>query len=218
MKFIITEEQYNQFRKSTIKRFLRRVSHRLDEIVDSSIEHVLDFLSRGHNSHYLTEIRVEGFANRVVFDTFEYIYESYIEPDVYFSDEEQDIIKDYLHDRYDAHIRDKYLTYLSDNNLNESKELSREDKYQIKWKRFETFMKRRDDEIKDYISQHTHAYTYDIDRYDEYVIVTAVINMVVNDFIINNELLDEDDLNSDWIYQYITDNYTSYIKKEIGFI
>jgi len=114
MKYIITENQYHQFRKQIIVRFLRRVSHRLDEIVDDSINHVLDFLSRGHNSHYLSEIRAEGFANRVVSDTFEYIYESYIESDLYFNYDEQDIIRDYLHDRYDAHIRDRYLTYIKD--------------------------------------------------------------------------------------------------------
>jgi hypothetical protein len=94
-------------------------------------------------------------------------------------------------------------------------QLSRQELYQIKWKRFNKFMKRRGDEIKDLISQHTHAYTYDIERYDEDIVVSSVLSMVISEFIVNNDLGD-DDIEFDWVHYYIEDNYKDYIKKELG--
>ena len=105
MKYIITESQYQELRKSTIRKFLRRVNHRLDEIVDESTQHTLQFFSNKD----LIEMGEKNFTDRLIFDIFEYTYESYIERDVVFSDEEQDIIKYYLYDRYFNHIRDEYL-------------------------------------------------------------------------------------------------------------
>jgi hypothetical protein len=95
-------------------------------------------------------------------------------------------------------------------------QLSRQELYQIKWKRFEKFMKRRGDEIKDLISQHTHAYTYDIERYDEDIVVSSVLSMVISEFIVNNDLAADDDVEYDWVHYYIEDNYKDYIKKELG--
>lgn len=95
-------------------------------------------------------------------------------------------------------------------------QLSRQELYQIKWKRFEKFMKRRDDEIKELISQHTHAYKYDIDRYDADVITFSVIEMVVNDFMSNNDFIDEDNVEYDWLGIYLEEHYKEYIRKELG--
>ena len=95
-------------------------------------------------------------------------------------------------------------------------QLTRQEIYQMKWKKFEKFMKRRDDEIKDLISQHVHAYTYDVDRYDKDIVVSAVIQMVIGDFMSNNDLNVDDDIEFDWVSIYIMDNYGSYIKKELG--
>jgi dipeptidase len=77
-------------------------------------------------------------------------------------------------------------------------------------------MKRRGDEIKDLISQHTHAYIYDIDRYDEDVIVSSVMSMVISQFIVNNDLDADDDVEYDWVHMFIEDHYKDYIKKELG--
>ena len=95
-------------------------------------------------------------------------------------------------------------------------QLSRQEIYRMKWKKFETFMKRRDDEIKDLISQHTHAYTYDIGRYDEDIVVSSVMSSVISEFIVNNDLGADDDVEYDWIHMFIEDHYKNYIKKELG--
>lgn len=117
MKYIITEQQYQDYRKSIILRFLRRVSHKLDEILDDSINYILSFFPKND----LKDVGESGFADRVIFDTFEYIYESYIENEVEFDYDEQDIIRDYLYERYSNHIRDRYLTHIKDDSkLNES--------------------------------------------------------------------------------------------------
>jgi hypothetical protein len=94
-------------------------------------------------------------------------------------------------------------------------QLSRQEMYQIKWKKFKMFMTRRSEEIKELISQHIHAYTYDIDRYDEDVIISSVMQMVVSEFIVNNDL-GNDDIEYDWVHYYIEDYYKDYIKKELG--
>jgi hypothetical protein len=110
------------------------------------------------------------------------------------------------------------LNYLIDayfkEDINES--LSRQDEYKIKWNKFEKFMKRRSEEIKELISQHTHAYKYDIGRYDEDNIVTSVLEMAGNDFIMDNDLNDEDSIEYDWVQIYIEENYADYVKKELG--
>jgi hypothetical protein len=116
MKYVITEQQYQEYRKSTIKRFLRRVSHRLDGLLDDTIQHVLQY----YPMKDLIHMGEEGFADRVVGDAFEYIYESYIEEDVTFKKDEQDTIRDYLYDRYFNHISDEYLTHINESNINES--------------------------------------------------------------------------------------------------
>jgi hypothetical protein len=117
MKYVITEQQYQDYRKSIILRFLRRVSHRLDGIIDDSINHILNFFLKRD----LEDIGESGFTDRVVFDAFEYIYDSYIENDVEFDYDEQDIIRDYIRERYSNHIRDKYLTHMKDDSkINES--------------------------------------------------------------------------------------------------
>ena len=95
-------------------------------------------------------------------------------------------------------------------------QLSRQEMYQIKWKKFKMFMTRRSEEIKELISQHIHAYTYDIDRYDKDIVVSAVMQMVIGDFMSINNLNVDDDIEFDWINYYIEDNYKDYIKKELG--
>lgn len=108
MKYVITEQQYQDYRKSIILKFLRRVSHRLDYIIDDSINHVLSFFPKND----LENMKEEGFADRVIHDMFEYIYESYIERDLDFDYDQQDIIRDYLYERYYNHVRDRYLDFI----------------------------------------------------------------------------------------------------------
>ena len=78
-------------------------------------------------------------------------------------------------------------------------QLSKAEAYQIRWKKFEKFMKRRSYEIEELISQHTHAYKYDISRYDEDVIVSSVMSMVISEFIVNNNLDEDDNIEYDWV-------------------
>ena len=95
-------------------------------------------------------------------------------------------------------------------------QLSRHEEYLFRWNKFEKFMKRRDYEIKDLISQHSHPYSYDPERYDDYVIVNAVVDMVAEDFVVENGLNDEDSYEYDWVHEYLKDNYSDYIKNQIG--
>ena len=87
-----------------------------------------------------------------------------------------------------------------------------------RWKKFEIFMKRRDEIIKEFISQHTHPFKDKMDkmdRFDEDVVTIAVINMVISN-IISSENISYEDTEYDWVRLYLKDNYTDYIKKELG--
>ena len=187
MKYIITESQYLELRKSTIKRFLRRVHHRLDEIVDDSIQHILQFFP----AKDLVEMGENGFVNRVIFDTFEYIYESYIEEDVVFGDEEQDIIKYYIYDRYYNHMRDEYLRQLDRSNINESEEIKKIPKPLLRR------MTEIDDALKYVIK------LYDIDEYNRHDFIDEVLHSIYDE-------IDYNDVNE--FFEYIGPLY----KEKIG--
>jgi hypothetical protein len=116
MKYVITEQQYQEYRKSTIKKFLRRVFHRLDGILYETIKHLLQY----YRMKDLINMGEEVFVKIVVDETFEYIYEGYIEEDLIFNEEEQDIIKDFIHNRYYKDIKDEYLIHINESNINES--------------------------------------------------------------------------------------------------
>lgn len=88
---------------------------------------------------------------------------------------------------------------------------------QKKWLRFEMFMRRRGEQIRDIISQHSHAYQYDVERYDEDVLMSTMLDLVVGDFCDINKI-DYEDKEYDWVYFYIKDNYTDYIKKELSIL
>jgi hypothetical protein len=188
MKYIITESQYLELRKSTIKRFLRRVSHRLDEIVDESIQHILQFFPNKD----LKEMGENGIVNRVIFDVFEYTYESYIEEDVVFSDEEQDIIKYYLYDRYFNHIRDEYLIQLDRSSINESEEIKKLPRPLLRR------MKEIDDALKSVIK------LYDIDEYNRPDFIDEVLHSIYDE-------IDYNDINE--FFEYIRPMYEEKIGK-----
>jgi hypothetical protein len=189
MKIIITEKQSN---------FLKRRIGEIDQYVKDALK-IVD--PSQYNYHdYVEEITQQvkdNYLMRVDFWDRVYLH--------------LDEIMDYVRENYWKEIE----THFMKNNLNEQN-LSKQDEYRIKWKKFEKFMKRRDDEIKDLISQHTHAYTTDIERYDGDVITSLVIGMVTDDFMVNNDLNVDDDIEFDWVSIYIYDYYRNYIKKELG--
>ena len=184
MKYVITEQQYQEYRKSTIKRFLRRVSHRLDGLLDDTIQHVLQY----YPMKDLIHMGEEGFADRVVGDAFEYIYESYIEEDVTFKKDEQDTIRDYLYERYFNHIRDEYLTQLDRSNINEQhlpRHLSRR-------------MGEIDNVLKSVIK------LYDIDEYNRPDFIDEVLHSIYDE-------IDYNDVNE--FFEYIKPMYEEKIGK-----
>ena len=89
MKFIITENQYADLRKSIIRVFLRRVGNRIDEIMENSVTDTLNWYNRRPGD--LHEIGHSAFTDIIIDDVWQYVYESYIEPDVEFGDEDQDL-------------------------------------------------------------------------------------------------------------------------------
>jgi len=123
MKYIITENQYTNYRKSIVLIILRRVGHRIDEIVDESVKNVFNWFSRGEG--HLKEMGPDEFTRRIIIDVFEYVYESYIMPDVEFDGEERDIMMDYLFMRYEQHIKEMYHSLMSQNNITESDDKGR---------------------------------------------------------------------------------------------
>ena len=187
MKYIITESQYLELRKSTIKRFLRRVSH-LDEIVDDSIQHILKFLP----AKDLIKIGEKGFTDRVIYDVFEYTYESYIERDVVFSDDERGIIMNYLYDKYFNHIRDEYLRQLDRSNINESEEI----------KKLPRPLLRRMTEIDDALKSVIKL--YDIDEYNRDEFIDEVLHSIYDE-------IDYNDVNE--FFEYIRPMYEEKIGK-----
>lgn len=115
MKFIIRENQYADFRKSVKMKFLRRVGHRIDEIVTQSVKDNLNWFSR----YNILNMGPDEFTKIVIDDVLHYTFESYIEPELEFKSEEQDIIKEYLYDRYSEKIKQMYFSKTG-KNLNES--------------------------------------------------------------------------------------------------
>jgi len=120
MKYIITEGQYQEFRKLVVNRLIRRVGQRIDEIVDDIINHTLEWITRYEREETLRELGQEGFIEKVIEGVWEYIYESYFEEEVVFSDEEQDICKDYLYNRYRETIGQAYRLSTEGSPLSES--------------------------------------------------------------------------------------------------
>ncbi len=123
MKFIITESQYTSYRKSVIMRLLRRVGRRIDEIMENSITDTLNWYGRRPGD--LHDIGPSAFTDIIIDDVWQYVYESYIEPDVEFADEEQDIMRDYLYTRYSDKIKEMYNSYVG-RGLNESDDKGRD--------------------------------------------------------------------------------------------
>jgi hypothetical protein len=123
MKYIITENQYINFKKSVIRIFLRRVGHRIDEIVNESVKDTLNWYLK--KPGVLHEMGPSGYIDIIIDDVWQYVYESYIEPDVEFGDEEQDIMRDYLFERYSDKIKEMYNHYVG-RDLNESDDKGRD--------------------------------------------------------------------------------------------
>jgi hypothetical protein len=93
-------------------------------------------------------------------------------------------------------------------------QLGRTEQYQIKWKKFDIFMKRRDAEIKELIREKSQRYKVNLSKLDE-VTVIGVRHLVVAYFIDNNNISEDGD-EFDWVMEYIKDNYNDYIRKELG--
>lgn len=123
MKFIIKESQYLSYRKSVIMRLLRRVGHRIDEIVEESLEENIDWFSK--NPGQLHEMGPDGIAQRIIDDVWDYVYTNYFEQEIEISDDERDILYDYLFFRFLPKITERYNSFVG-RGLNESDDKGRD--------------------------------------------------------------------------------------------
>lgn len=81
----------------------------------------------------------------------------------------------------------------------------RQENYLKRWNKFQTFMLRRDTEIKQLISKLSRRPLTNIAM----IMDTVLANL-------SNELhIDEDDERFDWIYHYLKDNYSDYVNKQL---
>jgi hypothetical protein len=108
MKYIITENQYSNYKKSIISKILRRVGHRIDEIVEATVKDNLYSVSKNMSS--------DKFADRIIMDVWDYVYESYIAPDIEFGGEEHHIFIEFLSDRYTNLIKEMYNSSINQDN------------------------------------------------------------------------------------------------------
>jgi len=190
MKFIITEEQNIRL----------QILRRLDEIwgiIRNSYPFIYpcDYHGLGH---FAIALKAEF---------------SYIDSEGFFRDNANEIW-DVVSKIYAKKIKERY----DESNCDGEPVIEESDSHeQKKWKRFEMFMRRRGEQIRDIISQHSHAYQYDIERYDEDVLISTMFDLVIGDFCDINKI-DYEDKEYDWVYFYIKDNYTDYIKKVLGFL
>jgi hypothetical protein len=96
-------------------------------------------------------------------------------------------------------------------------QLTKGEEYQKKWKRFENFIKRRNDIIEELISYYiVNYYKNEIGVRSNDSLITSIKNKVAKDIITNAHTIDDDDWEYDWVHFYIDDNYTEYIRKELG--
>jgi len=82
------------------------------------------------------------------------------------------------------------------------------------WKRFEMFMRRRSEQIRDLILKHSQDYKRSNSNYGKDVVLDKMFELVVADFCDINKI-GYDDKEYDWVYFYLQDNYTDYIKDEL---
>ena len=93
-------------------------------------------------------------------------------------------------------------------------QLGRAEQYQKKWNRFDMFMKRRDDEIKDDIIKYCNEYRDELATVKAKYVVESVKDKIIENLLRKNGVSDEETI--DWIFFYIDDNYTEYIEKNLG--
>jgi len=93
-------------------------------------------------------------------------------------------------------------------------QLGRAEQYQKKWKRFDMFMKRRDDEIKDDIIKYCNKYRDELETVEAKFVIEAIKDEIIENLLMKNGVSDEQIV--DWISFYIDDNYTEYIEKNLG--
>ena len=117
MKYIITENQYTSYRKSVIRRLLRRAGRRIDEIVEESLEDNLNWFSNPPGR--LNEMGPDGLAQRIIDDVWQHVYTSYFEEETELSDEERDILYDYLFFRFLPKITESYYEFMDKKNIKE---------------------------------------------------------------------------------------------------
>lgn len=93
-------------------------------------------------------------------------------------------------------------------------QLGRAEQYQKKWKRFDMFMKRRDDEIKDVIIKYCNEYRDELATVKAKFVIQTIKDETIENLLMKNDVRDEQIV--DWISFYIDDNYTEYIEKNLG--
>lgn len=98
-------------------RLLRRVGHRIDEIVQESLEDNLNWFSK--NPGQLHEMGPDGLGQRIIDDVWEYVYTSYFDEETELSDEERGILYDYLFFRFLPKITERYYEFMGKKNIKE---------------------------------------------------------------------------------------------------
>lgn len=102
----------SKFKESVIRKLIRRVGHRLNEIVEESTKNVMGDV----DSDFLTYKGLEWIISAVLTDVWSYIYESYFGENEILSDSEQDVILSFLYEKFYNTISKVYY-----NKVNESK-------------------------------------------------------------------------------------------------
>ena len=189
MKFIITEEQNLRLK------ILRRLDVIWEAIRNSyPFVYPCDYHGLGH------------FAAALKSEFFIYADEYY--------EEDEDELWDIISKIFGKKIKVRY----DESNCNREPVIEESDSHeQKKWKRFEMFMRRRGEQIRDLILKHSQDYKRSNSNYGKDVVVDKMFELVVADFCDINKI-GYDDKEYDWVYFYLQDNYTDYIMKELGFL
>jgi len=187
MKFIITEEQNIRL----------QILRRLDEIwgiIRNSYPFVYpcDYHGLGH---FAIALKAEF---------------SYIDSEGFFRENANEIC-DIVSKIYAKKIKERY----DESNCDGESVIEESDSHEQKeWKRFEMFMRRRGEQIRDLILKHSQDYKRSNSNYGKDVVVDKMFELVVADFCDINKI-GYDDKEYDWVYFYLQDNYTDYIKDEL---
>jgi hypothetical protein len=187
MKFIITEEQNIRL----------QILRRLDEIwgiIRNSYPFVYpcDYHGLGH---FAIALKAEF---------------SYIDSEGFFRENENEIW-DIVSKIYAKKIKERY----DESNCDGEPVIEESDSHEQKeWKIFEMFMRRRGEQIRDLILKHSQDYKRSNSNYGKDVVVDKMFELVVADFCDINKI-GYDDKEYDWVYFYLQDNYTDYIKDEL---